>query len=46
MKAHYPPSTGEHLAILRSLERGDPEEAASNLDIHVRASTYRTIVAA
>ena len=39
-------STGEHLAILRSLERGDPEEAASNLDIHFRASTYRTIVAA
>lgn len=39
-------SVGEHLAILESLERGDVENAVTNLELHLRASAYRTLVAA
>ena len=36
----------EHLTILDSLERGDAEGAVANLELHFRASAYRTVVAA
>jgi GntR family transcriptional regulator, rspAB operon transcriptional repressor len=39
-------SVREHLAILDSLEKGDAEGAAANLEVHFRASAYRTVVAA
>ena len=39
-------SVREHLAILESLERGDAEGAVTNLELHFRASAYRTVVAA
>jgi DNA-binding GntR family transcriptional regulator len=39
-------SVREHLAILESIERGDTEGAVTNLELHFRASAYRTIVAA
>ena len=39
-------SLGEHLTILDSIERGDAEGAVANLELHFRASTYRTVVAA
>ncbi|MBV8422932.1 MAG: GntR family transcriptional regulator [Hyphomicrobiales bacterium] len=39
-------STLEHLAIIESLEKGDADGAATNLELHFKAATYRTIVAA
>jgi DNA-binding GntR family transcriptional regulator len=39
-------SLREHLSILDSIEKGDAEGAVSNLELHFRASAYRTIVAA
>jgi DNA-binding GntR family transcriptional regulator len=39
-------SLGEHLTILDSIERGDAEGAVANLELHFRASAYRTVVAA
>lgn len=39
-------SAGEHLAILSALEEGNADAAAANLELHFRASTYRTLVAA
>ena len=39
-------SVREHLAILESLERSDTEGAVTNLELHFRASAYRTVVAA
>jgi GntR family transcriptional regulator, rspAB operon transcriptional repressor len=39
-------SIREHLAIIDSLEKGDSEGAAANLEVHFRASAYRTVVAA
>ena len=36
----------EHLAILDSIEKGDAEGAVANLELHFRASAYRTVVAA
>lgn len=39
-------SLGEHLAILDSLEKGDADGAVANLELHFRASAYRTVVAA
>jgi GntR family transcriptional regulator, rspAB operon transcriptional repressor len=39
-------SLGEHLTILDSIERGDADGAAANLELHFRASAYRTVVAA
>jgi DNA-binding GntR family transcriptional regulator len=39
-------SVREHLSILDSLEKGDVEGAAANLEAHFRASAYRTVVAA
>jgi DNA-binding GntR family transcriptional regulator len=37
---------GEHLTILDSIERGDADGAVANLELHFRASAYRTVVAA
>jgi DNA-binding GntR family transcriptional regulator len=39
-------SAGEHLAILSALEEGNADAAAASLELHFRASTYRTLVAA
>jgi DNA-binding GntR family transcriptional regulator len=39
-------SLREHLAILDSIETGDAEGAVTNLELHFRASAYRTVVAA
>ena len=39
-------SLGEHMTILDSIERGDAEGAVANLELHFRASAYRTVVAA
>ena len=39
-------SLGEHLTILDSIEKGDAESAVANLELHFRASAYRTVVAA
>ena len=36
----------EHLAIIDSIERGDADGAAASLELHFRASAYRTVVAA
>lgn len=39
-------SLREHLAILDSIAKGDVEGAVANLELHFRASAYRTVVAA
>ena len=39
-------SLREHLSILDSIEKGDAEGAVTNLELHFRASAYRTVVAA
>ena len=39
-------SLREHLSILDSIEKGDTDSAVSNLELHFRASAYRTVVAA
>lgn len=39
-------SAGEHLAIISSMDAGDADAAAANLELHFQASTYRTLVAA
>ncbi len=36
---------GEHLAIVDSIESGDADGAVANLELHFRASAYRTVVA-
>jgi DNA-binding GntR family transcriptional regulator len=46
VKARVIDSLREHLAILDSIEKGDAEGAANNLEAHFRAATYRTVVAA
>jgi DNA-binding GntR family transcriptional regulator len=39
-------SLGEHLSILDGIEKGDAEGAAASLELHFRASAYRTVIAA
>lgn len=39
-------SLREHLSILDSIEKGDAEGAVTYLELHFRASAYRTVVAA
>ena len=39
-------SLREHLSILDSIEKGDAEGAVNALELHFRASAYRTVVAA
>jgi DNA-binding GntR family transcriptional regulator len=39
-------SLREHLSIIESIEKGDADSAVTHLELHFRASAYRTVVAA